>query len=351
MQTAVGLDYTLKLSIPDMELVAREAARLGYESLWFGEGNGGNDGFILCGQCWAASRQAVAGGIPTGLSVTPVPLRTPLALAMSARTMSELTDGRFILGVGAGRAYSEEGRRALGQPKISSMELMRDYLLILRGLLNGEAVDYDGPAVKAVGERLLTRTPPRTPVYLGAVGPEMLRLGGELADGVCLSWNTPELIAWSRERIAEGAARAGRDPASVKLAAYVRMAVSDDADSARQVLAQSALGYALDRTGNRGSAPRVAYRAQFERMGFEDTLQALEERRAKGASIQELADDLPPEMVRQLGYYGPVAGAAKALAGLVQGLDVAIVRVIAVRPGLDQTLETLEACRPQPATG
>ena len=54
------------------------------------------------------------------------------------------------------------------------------------------------------GVKLAMSPPPRTPVYLGALGPEMLRLAGELADGVCLNWCTPEQIAWSRERIAEG---------------------------------------------------------------------------------------------------------------------------------------------------
>ncbi len=344
METAVGLDHTLKLSIPEMGQAAQEAARRGYGSLWFGEGNGGNDGFVLCSQCWAASRTAIPEGIATGLNVTPVLLRTPLALAMSARTMTELTGGRFILGVGAGRAYSEEGRRALGRPKLSPMELMRGYLTVLRGLLHGETVDYDGPAVKVIGARLLAKDPPRTPVYLGAVGPEMLRLGGELADGVALSWNTPELIAWARERIAEGAARAGRDPADVPLIAYLRMSISDDVDAARRALARSVLDYSLNRPNVR--ARPVAYRAQFGRMGFEETLKEMEERRDRGASMEELADALPPEVVRQVGYYGPADGAAEALARLSRGLDVAIVRVIAVRTGVDEVLDVMRACRP-----
>ena len=53
---------------------------------------------------------------------------------------------------------------------------------------------------------------PPAPVYLAALGPQMLRLAGEVAEGALLNWATPERIAASRSRIAEGAVRAGRDP-------------------------------------------------------------------------------------------------------------------------------------------
>lgn len=345
MEIAVGLDYTLGLSIQDMEIAAQQTARHGYSSLWFGEGNGGNDGFVLSGQCWAASRSIKPEGITTGLNITPVLLRTPLALAMSARTMTELTHGRFVLGVGAGRAYSKEGRKVLGHSKVSSIELMRDYLTILRGLLSGRTVEHKGLGASVDGARLLIREPLDTPIYLGAVGPHMLRLGGELADGVCLSWNTPELITWSRAHIAEGAARSGRDLDSVKVAAYVRMAVDDDVLAARKALAESALGYALAPSENRANPPRVAYRAQFERMGFGEELRSLDKQWEAGALIGDLAEKVSEEFVGQVGYYGSAEGAAKALIDRIEGLDLAIVRVVGVRRGLEQVLTTLNACQ------
>src|SRR5919204_161800 len=84
-----------------------------------------------------------------------------------------------------------------------------------------------------------------TPVHLGALGPEMLRLGGELADGVDLNWCTPDQIAWSRERVAEGAARAGRDPAAVQVTEYIRVCVDEDVEVARRAFARAVMGYAL----------------------------------------------------------------------------------------------------------
>src|SRR5690606_21817769 len=112
-------------------------------------------------------------------------------------------------------------------PRLSVLALMRDYLTTVRGLVAGQEVDYQGEVITLRGMTLGITPPPQTPVYLGALGPEMLRLAGELADGVCLNWCTPEQIAWSRERIAEGARRVGRDPASVKVVEYIRVCVDD----------------------------------------------------------------------------------------------------------------------------
>src|SRR5438270_62199 len=81
-------------------------------------------------------------------------------------------------------------------------------------------VDYEGPAVKLHGVKLGFR-PPHVPVYLGALGPQMLRLAGAHADGAALNWCTPEQITWSRSEIEAGARKAGRDPAEVKVIEWI----------------------------------------------------------------------------------------------------------------------------------
>src|SRR4029453_1794128 len=107
-------------------------------------------------------------------------------------------------------------RQSLGLPRLSTLALMRDYLITVRHLVAGAEVNYQGEVVTLQRVKLAISPAPHTPVYLGALGPEMLRLAGELADGVCLNWCSPEQIAWSRDRIAEGAARSKRDPKSVQ---------------------------------------------------------------------------------------------------------------------------------------
>jgi hypothetical protein len=81
-------------------------------------------------------------------------------------------------------------------------------------------------------------------------------------------------------------------------------------------------------------------------MGFADDLAHLDEMRAGGASEAELIDAFPADLARRVGYYGPAEGAANAIRVLSEGLDVAIVRVVAARPGLDAVEATLRACAP-----
>ena len=346
METGVGLDATLNLSIDEQAEVSREAARLGYTSIWTPEGTG-QDSFQVCAQRWQATRDVVPEGLTTGIAVSPVMYRTPVALAMSGGTMSELTGGRFIMGIGSGGVYRPAARRSLGLPRMSALAMMRDYLATTRALVAGERVTYEGPTVTLRGVRLGIAPPPRTPVYLGALGPEMLRLSGELADGAALNWCTPEQIAWSRERIAEGAGRVGRDPAEVKVAEYIRVCVDDDVDAARRAFARATMGYALGASVPTERERQLGYRAHFERMGCSDELAELDRMRERGASRDEVADAFSPELLLSVGYYGPAAGAAEAFGRLSEGLDTAIVRVVAARPGVESVLATMRACRPR----
>jgi alkanesulfonate monooxygenase SsuD/methylene tetrahydromethanopterin reductase-like flavin-dependent oxidoreductase (luciferase family) len=345
MEIGVGLDATLNLSPADQADLAEEAARLGYTHIWTPEGTG-QDSFQLCAHRWAASRRVAPEGLTTGIAVSPVMYRTPVAFAMSGGTLSQLTGGRFIMGIGSGGAYRPRTRQALGLPRMSALSLMRDYLITVRKLVAGEEVDYQGDVITLKGARLAINPPPRTPVYLGALGPEMLRLAGELADGVCLNWCAPEQIAWSRQRVAEGAAQAQRNPAEVKVVEYIRVCVDDDVDVARRAFAKSTMGYALGQRVPTTRERSLGYRAHFERMGFTEELAELDQMRRQGASTEEVADSFPPEMLKRVGYYGPAEGAAQAFQRLAEGLDVALVRVVAARPGIDSVLATMRACAP-----
>ena len=102
--------------------------------------------------------------------------------------------------------------------------------------------------------------------------------------------------------------------------------------------------YALVRPG---TSREVGYRAHFARMGFDEPLTDLEAQRERGASQSELIERFPPELLLKVGYFGPAAGAAAAFKQLAQGLDTAIVRVVAVRPGLDSVLAVMRACAPE----
>ena len=178
MEFGVGLDGTLQLSYAEQGQLSAEAAKLGYTQVWTPEGNG-EDSFQLCAMRWAATRDVIPGGVTTGIGVSPVPLRTPMGFAMSAGTLSKMTGGRFILGIGSGQADVPNYRRTWNMRGTSTIGLMRDYVTTIRALVRGETVDYEGPSVTYHGARLSIDPPPRTPVYLAALGPNMTTLAGE----------------------------------------------------------------------------------------------------------------------------------------------------------------------------
>jgi len=176
----------------------------------------------------------------------------------------------------------------------------------------------------------------------------MLRLAGEASDGAALNWCSREQIAWSRRRIAEGAKKAGRDPSEIKVVEYIRVCVDEDAEVARRALAKATLSYAMARSG---ASKDQGYRAHFARMGFDEALNDLEARREKGAKDDELADAFPADLLSRTSVYGKPADAARDFKRLADGLDVAIVRVVAARPGMEAVQQTMRACAPAEVGG
>ncbi len=336
MDLDVGLDAA-GLSFEDEAEIAADAAGLGYGRIWTGSLG---DPFQTCALRWAATRPVVPGGIGTAIGVLPLGVRTPAALAPRAAALSQRTDGRFVLGLGSGSTDDPAYRRTWGVDDPSPLSIVRSNLATIRRLLAGETVTAHGHNF-SYHEARLTTEPTSTPLYLGAAGPKMAHLGGELADGVYLSWCTPESVAWTRERIAEGARRAEREPGAVALAASVRVSVDDDVIVARRALAEALLPYVI---GWGGAAP-PAYRATFERMGFGSALATIDRMQADGVERPDLVERFPDDMLDGLGYFGPPAGAAAALRRQVAGADVAVVRIVSARPDVAATRTLLRACR------
>jgi alkanesulfonate monooxygenase SsuD/methylene tetrahydromethanopterin reductase-like flavin-dependent oxidoreductase (luciferase family) len=335
MRIGAGLDGRLGLRFDELRQAGREAARLGFESLWTPAG-GVPDAFHVCA-AWSQDSP-----VWTGISVVPAArMWGPLALAAQAATVGEISGGRFVLGIGTG-GYGPEFWASVGMPD-RPIAVMRDYLTVVRGLLAGETVTYAGPALHVRDASLGAPGLPRVPVYLGALGAQMVRLAGELADGALLNWATPDRIAQSRRLVAEGAARAGRDPGEVKLTTYVRVCVDDDVDAARRALGRQVLGYAMARPG---TPLNSGYRGLFAEMGFGDVLSELELRQHGGEHIDALVASAPDDLLAAVGYFGPASGAAEAYARLSQGLDETVVRIVTARPGLEPVVAAMEALTP-----
>jgi alkanesulfonate monooxygenase SsuD/methylene tetrahydromethanopterin reductase-like flavin-dependent oxidoreductase (luciferase family) len=339
MEIDVGLE-PVDLSYEAEAQVTVDAARLGYTRIWTGSLG---DPFQTCALRWAETRGVVPGGIGTAIGVMPVAPRTPADLALSAAALSRLTGGRFALGIGAGSVDDPAYRRAWGIQERSPLVLVRAYLTTIRGFLAGASVTYRGNGIDYDDARLPAE-PTRMPLYLGALGPEMVRLGGELADGIYLSWCTAENVSSTRDRMAEGAARAGRDPTEVKLAASVRVCVDADERATREAFAAALLPYVLGWDGT----PLRPFLRHFERMGFGPEIAEIERMSARGAGHQQIIKAFPDRMLRGLGYFGPAAGAAEALRRFAGAADIAVVRLVPARPGVEAIHAILDAGRAVP---
>ena len=192
MLIGVGLDARLGLPFAQLRTAAQDAAQLGFESLWTPAG-GVPDSFHVCA-AWLRDTP-----LRTGISVVPaVRMWTPLSLAAQAATLAQLSSGRFVLGLGTG-GYGPEFWASVGVAN-RPIAVMREYVTGVRALLAGENVTAGPDAIGAgslgwprSGSLGVTDLPP-APVYLAALGPQMLRLAGEVADGALLNWATPEQI-------------------------------------------------------------------------------------------------------------------------------------------------------------
>lgn len=245
---------------------ARTAEKLGYSSFWTAETTG-PEAFSLL-----AAASAVAPSLDLGTGVLALQLRTPMLAAMSAATLQALAPERqVLLGVGISSPVVTErwhgvpwGGRPLAQ--------VREYVTLVKACLSGEKVDFAGDFWTVKGFRLGVRLGERRPgVVLGALNPGMLRLAGEVADGVLLNYLPASHVDWSVERVREGEAKAGRPAGATTVYAYVHAGVCAREDGL-QLARRDLFSYAVV----------DSYARNFERAGFADEVAEIRARHAAG---------------------------------------------------------------------
>jgi F420-dependent oxidoreductase-like protein len=200
------------------------AEALGFRTAWSGQ-LFAHDALTLLALAARTTRR-----IELGTWVLPVQPRHPAVLAQQALTVQSASDGRLLLGVGVSHAAVVEKR--LGLPYERPAQVMREVLQVLKPLLAGEHVEHRSQRLKlALQLETLGAAPP--PVFLAALGPQMLHLAGELADGVAIWLGGPRYLeTYAIPRIREAAHRAGR-PAPPRIACGLPVAVTSDAERGR----------------------------------------------------------------------------------------------------------------------
>ncbi|MCL6641543.1 MAG: LLM class flavin-dependent oxidoreductase [Candidatus Rokubacteria bacterium] len=210
--------------LTDAVALARRAEALGYESLWVTHGLGRDSFLVLAAYGAATSRIGLANG------VVPIYPRHPVAMAQAALTLSEMTGGRFRLGIGVSHRASME--QMLGLTLREPLEVMREYVAVLRGALDAGA-EFSGRHFRVRWSFGVPARPPAPPVYLAALSPRMLELAGEVADGVVL-WLTPPpyVRTVAVPALERGRRRADRSLDGFAVVCAVPLAVTDDRKAA-----------------------------------------------------------------------------------------------------------------------
>src|SRR5579875_1725624 len=211
------------------QLAAVQAAeKLGYNSVWTAEAYGSDAATILG---WLAGQTT---RIRLGSAVFQIPGRSAAMTAMTAATIDQLSGGRMVLGLGTSGPQVSEGWH--GQRFGRQLQRTREYFEVVRMVLRRERLTYQGetlqlPLPDGPGKPLKLTIAPvqeQIPIYLAAIGPRNTTLAGEIADGWLPTFFSPEHVGMFRERLREGAERAGRSLDGFDIAPSVSVHISDD---------------------------------------------------------------------------------------------------------------------------
>ena len=158
--------------------------------------------------------------IKLGTAVTNPYTRHPIIHASTGAAIDELSEGRFILGIGAG---DESSMKSVGIEYDKPVRMVRETVETVRRLLRGEKVTYRGKALSLSNVRLMFKPKRVYPIHIGARGPKMLRLAGEIGDGVLVDASNPLEAKMALVEIREGLKRAGKKPEEAEITATVSL--------------------------------------------------------------------------------------------------------------------------------
>ena len=241
-------------AIPEL---ARLAETSGFDCAWGGEANNKAPTVML------SAVAAVTKTLKIGSAVYHILGRTPATLALQTVGLDELSQGRFLLGLGVSNPTIANWH---GLPSDRPLARAKEYLEIVRRAMGGEKLDFTGEFYSARGFKMAFKPSGRKiPIYLAAFGPMMTRLAGKLTDGVLINMANPPEIRRIAEQVREGAKEAGKDPAAMEIICKVRCSVAPDRTQAREALSHAITYYTL----------ADYYRDLLTRMGFGEEVEAM----------------------------------------------------------------------------
>jgi coenzyme F420-dependent oxidoreductase len=327
----IGLVIPYWHDITKAELIeiGRLSEDLGYDSIWVPE-MWGRDAFSLLTILALNTKR-----VKLGTGIVPVFSRTPAIIAQTIATLDEISEGRMILGLGASGPIVI--RDWHGVEFREPLKRTREYVEIIRMVLSGERVNYDGEIFKLKNFRLqFTPVRKRVPIYIASLGPKNIQLTGEIADGWIPFLAPPEFLQDGRRELARARAK-GRGLNHVEVCPYIPACIYKDDDSSKR-LAREFIAYYMGGMG-------TYYHKMISRYGFKHEAERIVEAWKKGNKNQAI-EGVSDGMLGSIAIVGSKDEGKKRLEGYMNaGADLPII-IFPPKSPRDMVRETIRGLAP-----
>jgi F420-dependent oxidoreductase-like protein len=305
MKLGVLLGYSGKRVSVDMEPIL-EAERLGFDSVWTAEAYGSD---AVSSAAWVLARTT---RIKVGTAIMQMPARTPACTAGTAISLSQLSGGRFLLGLGPSGPQVVEGWH--GVPYGKPLTRTKEYISIIRKIIAREApvehqgehyqIPYTGEGSTGLGKALksIVYPDPDLQIYTASISPNGLRCAAEVADGVIPVWMNPDRFDLFEKPLQEGFAKAGGGKSldAFDIAPFLTMVMGDDLDQCRMPVKGMLSLY----VGGMGAKGKNFYNDYAKRLGYEEAAEKIQDLYLAGSKLEAMAA-VPDELVDQVALVGP----------------------------------------------
>ncbi len=308
MKLATGaLSFGPKIRI-DLDRI-RHAESLGFDSAWTAEAYG-NDAVTTA--TWIAAKTEK---IKVGTAIMQMPARTPAMTAMTATTLNQLSEGRFLLGLGPSGPQVVEGWH--GVPYGKPLTRTREYIEIIRQIWAREKplefsgdqyeIPCKGEGTTGLGKPLksILHGDPNIPIYTASISPNGLACSAEVADGVIPMMYDPERYdELLKPHLEKGFARASGEKSLENFDVMVSctVIVSDDVEKAMLPVRANLALY----IGGMGARGKNFYNDYAKRLGFEEAATKIQDLYLSGQRDEAIAA-IPDELIDAVHLVGPEA--------------------------------------------
>jgi F420-dependent oxidoreductase-like protein len=283
----------------------RHAETLGYDSVWTAEAWGGD---AITPATWILAQTEK---INVGTAIMQMPARTPAMAAMTAMSLADLSNGRFIVGLGASGPQVVEGWH--GVPFGKPMTRLREYVAIMRNIFAREGrlefdgdqyqIPYMGEGATGLGKPLksILHCEHEIRIFSASITPKGVETAAEVTDGFFPIWMDPEKFDVFESPINKGFAAAGeKDMSQFEVSPFVTVVIGDDVDTCMQSIRANMALY----IGGMGARNKNFYNSYATALGFADAAVEIQDHFLAGRR-EEAMRAVPAELIDACHLVGP----------------------------------------------